>query len=257
MQSKLPRTGTSIFSVMSALAHQHQAINLSQGFPNFDPPAELQELVYRHMQQGHNQYAPMPGLPALREVLAAKLGASAGYTPDPGEEITITSGATQALFTAITTVMHPGDEAILFEPAYDSYRPAVELCGGVVRAHRLRAPDYRVDWEEVAELLSPRTRLVIVNTPHNPTGTLFTAEDWEALDRLLADRPDVMVLSDEVYEHLIFDGATHRSLLHYPDLYRRGFATYSFGKTFHSTGWKVGYCVAPPRLMQEFRKVHQ
>ncbi|MEO0727477.1 MAG: methionine aminotransferase [Bacteroidota bacterium] len=254
--SKLPQTQTSIFSVMSALAREHQAINLSQGFPNYDPPQALRKLVAQHMEQGHNQYAPMPGLPQLRQVLAEKHSSSSGRTIDPDQEITITSGATEALYVALTTVVRPGDEVILLEPAYDSYRPVVELCGGTVVPYQLAYPDYQVNWAEFASLISDKTRLIVLNNPHNPTGTIWSKTDWEQLDRLVAEH-DLFLLSDEVYEQLVFDGQRHYSLLDFPRLYERGFATYSFGKTFHSTGWKVGYCIAPSVLTKEFRKIHQ
>lgn len=255
-RSKLPHTGTSIFSVMSALAREHKAINLSQGFPNYDPPAELRQLVNSHLESGHNQYAPMPGLPELKKVIAAKHERSSGNGINPETEITITSGATQAIFCAITTVVRPGDEVILIEPAYDSYRPVVELSGGKVVAYQLAYPDYQIDWEAFAKLLTDRTRLIILNTPHNPTGTIWQKKDWEQLEQLVAGA-DIFVLSDEVYEQLVYDGQRHYSLLDFPALFKRGFATYSFGKTFHSTGWKVGYCLAPDYLMKEFQKIHQ
>ncbi|RME95142.1 MAG: aminotransferase class I/II-fold pyridoxal phosphate-dependent enzyme [Bacteroidetes bacterium] len=255
-RSKLPNTGTTIFSLMSALAAQHGAINLSQGFPNYDPPERLRELVAHHLQAGHNQYAPMAGLPTLRSVLARRHSSSTASPIDPAEEITITSGATEALFAAISCLIQPGDEVVLFEPAYDSYRPVVELCGGVVKACQLYAPTYRVDWDAFRTQLSARTRLVVINTPHNPTGTIWSKSDWEQLQAILAEY-DTYVLSDEVYEQLVYDGQRHYSLLDFPELFRRGFATFSFGKTFHSTGWKVGYCLAPAELMREFRKVHQ
>ncbi len=254
--SKLPNTGTTIFTVMSALANEHGAINLSQGFPNFDPPLELRELIYQHMLQGHNQYSPMAGLPALREVLAEKYSQSSGVPVDADTEITVTAGATQAIFTAITAIVHPGDEVIVFDPAYDCYGPAVELAGGQVIRYQLRAPDFKVDWDRFASLLSERTRLVVVNTPHNPTGTTWDRNDWEQLNRLLADS-SAFLLSDEVYEHLVYDDVEHLSALSFPALRERSFVTYSFGKTFHATGWKVGYCIAPAPLMAEFRKVHQ
>jgi methionine aminotransferase len=256
VQSKLPHVGTTIFSVMSALAKEHKAINLSQGFPNFDCDDRLKALVYEQMQIGMNQYAPMAGVPVLRERLAQKIERLYGTVVDPGQEITITAGATQALFSVITAFVRPGDEVILIEPAYDSYGPAVEVNGGKVVPYELHLPSYHVDWEEFQELITDQTRMILINTPHNPTGAIFSAEDMRQLEQIVADT-NILILSDEVYEHLIFDGEEHQSLLRFPNLYERGMATYSFGKTFHNTGWKVGYCVGPPHLMAEFRKVHQ
>ncbi|MEL6638293.1 MAG: methionine aminotransferase [Bacteroidota bacterium] len=254
--SKLPQVGTTIFTVMSNLARNHGAINLSQGFPNFDCSPRLKALVQHHMEQGANQYAPMPGSPELRTAIIDKVERLYGWRPNADTEITITAGATQALFTAITAFVHPGDEVILLEPAYDSYGPAVELCGGKVVPYQLRAPDYRVDWEAFRQLVSPRTRMIVINTPHNPTGSLLEREDLEQLQALTRGT-DILVLSDEVYEHLIYDGAEHQSILRYPELWQRSMATYSFGKTFHNTGWKLGYCLGPEPLMREFRRVHQ
>lgn len=256
LASKLPNTGTSIFSVMSALAREHGAINLSQGFPNFDPPEALQKLVGHHIAHGNNQYAPMPGVPALRQAIAHKHTAATGTAINPDTQITVTAGATQALFTAILALVRPGDEVILFEPAYDSYRPAVELCGGTVVALPLLAPDFRVDWAAFAAHVGPRTRMVIVNSPHNPTGTVWHHTDWQALSDAIAGQ-DVFVLSDEVYELLVYDRQPYASLLDYPDLLARGMATFSFGKTFHATGWKLGYCIGGDEWMHEFRKIHQ
>ena len=256
MKSKLPNVGTTIFTVMSALANEHGAINLSQGFPNFDPPQLLRDLVMKYMNLGMNQYAPMPGLPALRKMIAGKIGGLYGLDVDPETEITITAGGTQALFTAIAALIGPGDEAILLEPAYDSYGPAVEVQGGKAVPYELSAPDYRVDWPRLEQLITPRTRMIIVNTPHNPTGKVFSSADLRALEHL-AEKHDLWVLSDEVYEHLIYDGRTHESVFRYPGLFSRSLAVFSFGKTFHNTGWKMGYCVAPEPLMREFRKVHQ
>lgn len=256
LSSKLPNTGTSIFSVMSALAREHGAINLSQGFPNFDPPEGLQALVGHYIAHGNNQYAPMPGVPALRQAIAHKHTAATGRAIDPDTQITVTAGATQAIFTAILALVRPGDEVILFEPAYDSYRPAVELCGGTVVALPLRAPDFKVDWVSFAAHVGPRTRLVIVNSPHNPTGTVWQHADWLALSDAIAEH-DVFVLSDEVYELLVYDGQPYASLLDYPQLLERGMATFSFGKTFHATGWKLGYCIGGTEWMHEFRKIHQ
>jgi len=256
IESKLPHVGTTIFTVMSRLASECGAINLSQGFPDFDPPPRLVELVTEKMRAGVNQYAPMPGWPPLLEAIAAKVRRLYGRTIEPLAEVTVTSGATEALFCAVHAVVRPGDEVILLEPAYDSYGPAVELAGGrVVRVPLLR-PGFRVDWQRIRDVLSPRTRLLIVNSPHNPTGAVFTPDDLDALADVLQDSA-AMVLSDEVYEHIVFDGRTHASLLTRPELAARSFIVSSFGKTFHCTGWKVGYCVAPPDLTAEFRKVHQ
>ena len=256
IESKLPGVGLSIFSVMSQLAFEQEALNLSQGFPNFDPAPELRARVAHYLGAGANQYAPMTGVPALRQRIAEKVRRLYGAELDLTKEITITAGATQALFTAITAFVRPGDEVILLEPAFDSYRPAIEVNGGRVVAYAMRAPDYRVDWAAVGALVSERTRMILTNTPHNPTGCVFDAADMRALDNLLRGT-DILLLSDEVYEHLIYDGREHQSVLRYPSLYRRSIATFSFGKTFHATGWKVGYAVGPPELMAEFRKVHQ
>ncbi|MEM1320878.1 MAG: methionine aminotransferase [Bacteroidota bacterium] len=254
--SKLPNVGTTIFTVMSQLANKHQAINLSQGFPNFDCDERLKNLVSHYMAKGANQYAPMAGLPLLRERLAEKMNGLYGCDLHPESEITVTLGATEALFTAITAFVHPGDEVIIIEPAYDSYRPAIELAGGIPVVYELRAPDYRIDWTALRQLIGPKTRMLIINSPHNPTGTTLKAEDLKALAAAVAGT-EVLVLSDEVYEHLVFDGQEHQSVLRYPSLWERSIVTYSFGKTYHNTGWRVGYCIAPKALMTEFRKVHQ
>ena len=254
--SKLPNIHTSIFSVMSALANEHNAINLSQGFPNFDCDDQLKKLVNKYIHKGYNQYAPMPGVPALRRRLAEKVRLLYGADIDPDSEITITSGATQALYCAISAFIKPDDEVILIEPAYDSYRPAIEINGGIPIAYQLKAPDYSVDWKALERLISRKTRMVIVNTPHNPTGKIFKDHDWEKLQDIAVDR-DILVLCDEAYEHIVFDGEKHRSLLKYPKIFSRGLAVFSFGKTLHATGWKLGCCIAPPRLTKEFRKVHQ
>jgi methionine aminotransferase len=256
IRSKLPATGTTIFSVMSALAQQHQAINLGQGFPGFPVDPELIEAVHRAMLDGHNQYAPMPGWLPLREALADKLQASFGCKLSPADEITITAGATQALFTCITAFIRPGDEVILFAPAYDCYAPAIELNGGVPVWIHLEWPDYSIPWEQVEARFSQRTRMIIFNTPSNPAGTIWTREDILRLLTLTAES-DCIVLSDEVYEHLVFDGHRHESVLRYGELAKRCLAIYSFGKTFHATGWKMGYAAGPAALMSEFRKVHQ
>ena len=256
IDSKLPNVGTTIFTVMSGMANQAGAINLSQGFPNYDPSPELQSLVSKHMASGANQYSPMPGLITLRERIAEKMAVLYGCPVNPDTEITITAGGTQAIFCAIGAFVRPGDEVILIEPCYDSYRPSVETMGGVPVVYALSAPDYRVDWQELKKLVTPRTRMLCINTPQNPTGTILREEDMLELDRILQGT-DVIVMSDEVYEHLIYDGEPHASVLRYPSLYQRSLAIYSFGKTYHNTGWKTGYCIAPPELTKEFRKVHQ
>lgn len=251
--SKLPEVGTSIFSVMSSWADQHKAINLSQGFPNFNPAPALQKLVYKHIKNGANQYAPMPGVLALRERIAEKFGLMYGTEIDPLTEITITAGATQAIFCAIAAFVRPGDEVILVEPCYDSYQPSVELSGGIAVPYSLSAPEYKINWPELKQLITANTRMLVLNTPHNPTGTTLTHEDWMAVCDLLRGT-DIILLSDEVYEHLIYDGQQHLTALKYPELRNRTLATYSFGKTFHGTGWKTGYTIAAPALTTEFRK---
>lgn len=256
LNSKLPKVGTTIFTVMSALATEYKAINLSQGFPDFPSSARLIDLVHSYMKKGFNQYAPMPGAIPLRENIARKINELYGISVNPTDEITITAGGTQALFTAITAFVRPGDEVILIEPAYDSYRPSIEVNGGIPIIYELQAPEYKVNWNAFATLISPKTRMIIINTPHNPTGTIFTKEDLQNLQKLV-EETDILILSDEVYEHLIYDGHEHWSVLRYPGLRERSLAAYSFGKTFHNTGWKMGYCVAPKELTTEFRKVHQ
>ena len=254
--SKLPAVDTTIFTVMSALAAEEGALNLSQGFPDFDGPPALLERVQYYLTHGYNQYPPMMGIEPLREAIAVKVKDLYGAEPDPNTEITVTSGATEALFCAIAAVVNPGDEVIVFEPAYDSYAPVVTLQGGVTRHVQLDPPSYRVDWDRVADLITPRTRLIISNTPHNPTGTVWTTDDIDAL-RSLVSKHDLYLLADEVYEHIIFDGREHVSLCRYADLYERSFVVSSFGKTYHTTGWKIGYCVAPAALTKEFQKIHQ
>ena len=256
INSKLPNVGTTIFTVMSALANKHGAINLSQGFPNFDCSDELKSLVGKYMRKGLNQYAPMPGVPALRQILTEKIKTLYGAAIDPDAEVTITAGATQALYCAISAFVRPDDEVILIEPAYDCYRPAVEVNGGIPVTYQMEAPDYKVDWKLLERLISWKTRMIVVNTPHNPTGKIFKQDDWENLQHIAENR-DIMVLCDEAYEHIVFDGEAHRSLLCYPAIYSRGMAVFSFGKTLHATGWKLGCIVAPPQLTKEFRKVHQ
>lgn len=256
IHSKLPTVGTTIFTVMSALAAEHKAINLSQGFPDYPCPSALLDALAAAAHAGHNQYAPMAGLPALRTAIAAKLTAQHAITVDVDQEITVTAGATQALFTAIATVLHAGDEAILLDPSYDSYAPSI-LAQGAKPVHiALNAPDFAVDWEQVERAVTPRTKLILINNPNNPATSVFSAADLDALASI-AERHDLLVLADEVYEHLTYDGLKHQSVLAHPALRARSFAVYSFGKTFHTTGWKVGYCVAPPALSSEFRKIHQ
>lgn len=254
--SKLPHVGTTIFTVMSGLAAAHSAINLSQGFPNWNPHPRLQERVLHHMQHGLNQYAPMPGLPLLRQRIAEKMNTLYGTDLSAETDVTVTAGATQAIFCAIAAFVGPGDEVILLEPCYDSYRPSVETVGGVPIVHTLHAPHYDIDWAAVGRLIGPRTRMICINTPTNPTGQILRQTDLDALADILEDT-NVLVLSDEVYEHLIFDGEQHASALAHPRLAPRTLATFSFGKTYHNTGWKVGYCIAPAALTREFRKVHQ
>ncbi len=254
--SKLPAVGTTIFSVMSALAAEHEAINLSQGFPDFDCDPHLFELVHAAMRAGHNQYAPMPGVPLLRERIAEKTAALYGAEYDPGEEITVTAGATAALFAAISAVVHPGDEVIVLEPAYDSYAPVITLHGGIPVFVRLTWPEYGIDWPALRQAVSPRTRLIIINSPHNPTAATLSDADLHGLAELTRDS-EIFILSDEVYEHIIFDGRQHAGVAGNEELRERAFVVSSFGKTFHTTGWKIGYCLAPSGLMREFRKVHQ
>ncbi|HSD40066.1 MAG TPA: methionine aminotransferase [Rhodocyclaceae bacterium] len=254
--SKLPDVGTTIFTVMSQLANEHGAINLSQGFPDYPCHPALLDALARAAQAGHNQYAPMAGLPALRHAIAAKLQLSRSIAVDADQEITITAGATQAIFTAIATVLHAGDEAIVLDPSYDSYAPAIAAQGARPVRIDLRAPDYVVDWRQVEDAVTPRTRLILINNPNNPSTSIFSVADLDAL-AAIAERHDLFVLADEVYEHLVFDGLEHRSVLAHPALRARSFAIYSFGKTFHATGWKIGYCVAPPIMTNEFRKIHQ
>lgn len=255
-ESKLPSLGTTIFTQMSALAQQHQAINLSQGFPDFDGPRFLQERLAYHVAQGANQYAPMTGVAALREAIVDKTEELYGYRPDANSDVTVTAGATEALYAAITALVRTGDEVICFDPSYDSYAPAIELSGGVLKRIALQPPHFRVDWQQFTETLSNKTRLVILNTPHNPSATVWQREDFVALWQAIADR-EIYVISDEVYEHICFAAEGHASVLAHPQLRERAVAVSSFGKTFHMTGWKVGYCVAPAAISAELRKVHQ
>ena len=256
IKSKLPSVGSTIFTIMSALAAEHKAINLSQGFPDFETAPELISLVNHYMQKGMNQYAPMQGILSLREQLAQKTFELYGVEYSPDSEITITSGGTQAIYTAITAIIRESDEVLIFEPAYDCYVPAIELAGGVPVYISLNSPDYRPDWEEVKKSVTRKTKMIMLNTPHNPTGTAWTENDMKELEKIVAGT-DILIISDEVYEHIIFDGVRHESVIRYPRLAERSFVIFSFGKTYHSTGWKMGYCLAPANMMTEFRKVHQ
>jgi methionine aminotransferase len=255
-QSKLPDCGTTIFTVMSALAAECGALNLSQGFPDYDGPLALREAMARAVMEGNNQYPPMAGLLTLREQIAAKLLRYYNVHACPEQEITVTPGATEAIYCAITACIQPGDEVIVFDPCYDSYEPAIQLSGGIARHIPMSEPDFRIDWERVENSVTPRTRMVIVNSPHNPTGSILRDKDLRALEALAVTH-NLLVISDEVYEHLLFDGEQHCSVLAYPGLRERSFAAFSFGKTYHVTGWKTGYCVAAPELTAEMRKVHQ
>ncbi len=256
INTKLPKVGTTIFTIMSALATECNAINLSQGFPNFPASEELISLVNQYMRKGFNQYAPMMGVKELREVISQKTANLYNVNYNPDTEITITSGGTEALFSAITAVVTTGDEVILFEPAYDSYVPAIELNGGIPVYISLKSPDYSIDWSEVKQKITNKTKLIIFNSPHNPTGAVLSATDLSQLKEIVQNT-NIFLLGDEVYEHIIFDGNKHHSLMTDPELQQRSFIISSFGKTFHVTGWKTGYCVAPKELTTEFRKVHQ
>jgi len=256
ISSKLPKVGTTIFTVMSQLAKEHNAVNLSQGFPDFPVSQSLIDLVYKYMNQGFNQYPPMAGVMALRELIAEKMQRLYGCSYDPNNEITITAGGTQAIFTAIMATINEGDEVILFTPAYDCYAPAIELAGGKPVYVQLKSSDYSIDWKQVKKVVSRHTKMILINSPHNPSGAILEPSDIQELTRITKDN-DIVILSDEVYEHIIFDGETHHSMAMYPELANRSIIVYSFGKTFHVTGWKTGYVVGPSNLMAEFRKVHQ
>jgi methionine transaminase len=256
VQSKLPSTGVTIFTVMSRLAEEYGAINLSQGFPDFNCAPELIDAVARYMREGHNQYAPMAGVPRLRRALSMKIERLYGRRYDPDTEITVTSGATEGLFSALTAFVRTGDEVLLFQPAYDSYVPAVQLSGGVPRFITLRPPEYRINWDEVKQAITPRTKVMVLNSPHNPTGTMLDREDLRELARVI-EATDAIVIADEVYEHIVFDGTRHESLARYPEIAERAVVISSFGKTYHTTGWKIGYCAAPEPLSTEIQRVHQ
>jgi methionine transaminase len=255
ISSKLPGVEQSIFSIMTALATKHDAINLAQGFPDFNCPPELIDSVYKYMKEGKNQYAPMPGILQLREKIADKTEKLYGAKYNPDTEITVTAGATQAIYTAISAIIKYKDEVIIFEPAYDSYLPAILINKGAPKYVQLNAPDYKVNWEQVKKLVNARTRMIIINTPHNPTGMIFTPDDMKQLEKIVANK-DIIIISDEVYEHIVFDGRRHESVCRYPELAKRSFVVSSFGKTYHTTGWKTGYVLAPKNLTEEFRKVY-
>ncbi len=256
IKSKLPTVGTNIFTVMSALATEHQAVNLGQGFPDYPMSEELVARVDEAMRKGFNQYVPMQGYAPLREAIAEKINLLYNNSVDPASQITITPGGTYAIYTALTTVLQPGDEVIIFEPGYDSYIPNVEINGAIPVRLNLHFPDYRIDWAEVRKKISPKTRMIMLNSPHNPTGAILTSDDIKELISIVRNTR-ILILSDEVYEHLVFDGAPHESMLRYPELMERSFVCFSFGKVYHCTGWKLGYCISSPALMEEFRKVHQ
>ncbi|HSW67380.1 MAG TPA: methionine aminotransferase [Bacteroidales bacterium] len=256
LHSKLPGTGPSIFAVMSQLANENNAINLAQGFPDFPIANHLITLVNKYMKKGYNQYAPMPGVRVLRSAIADKVKKMYGADYDPDHEITITAGATQAIFAVLSTMIRPDDEVIVFEPAYDSYAPGVKINGGLVKYAALNPSDFSINWDSLPTLFSNRTRMIILNSPHNPSGSVLKQSDLQRLEKLIHGR-DIMILSDEVYEHLIFDGLTHQSICLYPELAKNSFVIGSFGKTFHATGWKTGFVLAPANLTSEFRKTHQ
>lgn len=253
---KLKDSGTTIFTVMSKLAQENGAINLGQGFPDFDADPKLLDLVSQHIQEGRNQYCPLAGLPALLEVLSKKIERCYGMKVSPDTQLCITAGATQALYTAIMAIVNRGDEVIIIEPAYDCYKSQIELAGGIPIPYALKFPDYKIDWDEMKGLVSEKTRMILINTPHNPTGTILSDEDMQELEALVKGK-NIVVLSDEVYEHIIFDDENHESVLRYPNLFQQSMAVYSFGKTLHATGWKLGYIVGPENLMKEFKSVHQ
>jgi methionine aminotransferase len=256
IQSRLPNVGTTIFTVMSALATEYKAVNLGQGFPDFPMSKELTDLVNKAMNDGFNQYSPMPGWMPLREAIAEKVQYLYQTKINPDTDITITPGGTYAIYSAFTTILQPGDEVIVFEPAYDSYIPNIEINGAKAVTINLVYPDYHIDWEAVRKAINPSTKAIIINSPHNPTGSVLSEKDIEEL-RKTVEGTNIFIISDEVYEHLIFDSIAHQSILRYPDLLQRSFVCFSFGKVYNCTGWKLGYCIAPPGLTKEFRKVHQ
>ncbi len=256
IQSKLPHTGTSIFTVMSALATEHKAINIGQGFPDFEMDEELAALAAQKIVQGYNQYVPMAGYMPLRESIAEKIFSLYGNHVSPSDEITITPGGSYAIYTAFTTILQPGDEVIVLEPAYDCYIPNIVANGGIPIRVPLKFPDYSIDWEKLQAAINPKTKAIIINSPHNPTGTILSDDDMQELQKILSNT-NIFLISDEVYEHLVFDGKQHNSVLKYPALYNRSFVCFSFGKVYNCTGWKLGYCVAPKTYTEEFRRLHQ
>ncbi|MDP6652600.1 MAG: methionine aminotransferase [Gammaproteobacteria bacterium] len=256
MKSKLPNVGTTIFTVMSKMALDHNAINLSQGYPDFECPDRLKELVAKHLYDGKNQYPPMAGIPLLRQEIANKVNRHYQFEADAETEITVTSGATEAIFDAVQASVQQGDEVIVFDPAYDSYEPAITLAGARAVHLSLELPDYHIDWNRVEDAITEKTRLIIINTPNNPCGSLLDRDDMDELAALIRDK-DILVLSDEVYEHMVYDGQRHKSVLRHPELCQKCFAVFSFGKTYHATGWKIAYCISSKSLTEEFRKVHQ
>ena len=256
IETKLPKVGTTIFTVMSQLALEHKAVNLGQGFPDFAVPDFLVEELDKAMRAGFNQYAPMTGVPPLRQAIAAKTRDCYGISVNPDTEVTVTSGASEAIFDAVAAVVRPGDEVVVLDPCYDCYEPAIELAGGRAVHVPLDPVDFSVDWQKVRDAFTPKTRMLFINTPHNPSGAMLGAQDMATLADIVRDT-GIIILSDEVYEHIVFDGRRHESVLRYPELAARSFVVSSFGKTYHCTGWKIGYCIAPPALSAEFRKVHQ
>ncbi len=256
LRNKLPGKGTTIFTVMSKMAQDEGAINLAQGFPDFDGPKALRDRVAWHIEHGHNQYAPLAGVPELKEQIAIKVHELYGCDIDPQTQVAVTPGATEALYCAITALVHPGDEVIVFDPAYDTYEPGISLNGGITKHVSLDYPNFSIDWSSVRDMVTRRTRMIILNTPHNPTGTTWTDKDIQQLRSLVAEH-DIYLLSDEVYEHICFDGRQHESLLRHADLAAKSFVVSSFGKTYHTTGWRVGYCIAPAAMMEEFLRIHQ
>lgn len=256
MQSKLPHIGTTIFTVMSQMAQDHDAINLSQGFPDFDCPERLKELVTKRLYDNKNQYPPMAGIPLLRQEIANKIKTLYGFSANVDSEITVTSGATEAIFNAVQATVTKGDEVIIFDPAYDSYEPAILMAGATPIRISLELPDYAINWQALDDAISERTKLIIINSPHNPCGSILTLADLDLLASSIRDK-NILVLSDEVYEHMVFDGQKHQSVLSHPELSEKSYAVFSFGKTYHATGWKLAYCVARPQLTEEFRKIHQ